>query len=65
MPPPKLFKYYMRSDIRGYLADDNPISAAREVVPDSEEKATRESQEKILRNYLQASKGKGGKKSKK
>jgi len=54
----------MRSDIRGYLADDNPISAAREVVPDHEEKDTRESQEKILRKYLSASKGKAGKKKK-
>jgi hypothetical protein len=56
MPDPKLFKYYSRSDIRGYLADENPLHPLRDVVPDSEERATRESQEKILQAYLKETK---------
>eukprot|EP01080_Neovahlkampfia_damariscottae_P009047 gene9047-1144_t len=32
MPPPKLWRYYMRSDIRGYLADNNPINPHRDLV---------------------------------
>lgn len=33
MPPPKLWKYYSREDIRGYLANSDPLT---DVVPDIE-----------------------------
>lgn len=62
MPPPKLFKYYMQPEIRGYMADTNPLSAAREVVPDAERAITREKQEQLLQKYLKDMKGKGSKK---
>jgi hypothetical protein len=42
MPPPKLWKYYMRRDIRGYLADNNPIHPERDLVPPEEEDIERE-----------------------
>jgi hypothetical protein len=42
MPPPKLWKYYMRRDIRGYLADNNPVHPQRDLVPPEEEDIERE-----------------------
>lgn len=55
MPPPKLFQYYMRSDIRGYLAlagyDRQGINE-HEKVPDHEQEAERKRAEKLLQDYL-------------
>lgn len=51
MPPPKLFKWYMRSDIRGYLADSDPLHPLRDVVPREEEEADRE-KSKMTELYL-------------
>eukprot|EP01027_Heterolobosea_sp_BB2_P006550 GEZU01009883.1.p3 GENE.GEZU01009883.1~~GEZU01009883.1.p3 ORF type:complete len:125 (-),score=61.72 GEZU01009883.1:265-639(-) len=33
MPPPKLWRWYSRSDVRGYLANDDPLA---DVVPPEE-----------------------------
>jgi len=54
MPPPKLFSYYMRNDIRGYLAvagfDKNGINE-HEKVPDHEEYAERSRAEKLFQDF--------------
>lgn len=42
LPPPKLFRYYMREDMRGYLCETNPIHPLRDVVPPEESAKERE-----------------------
>ena len=51
MPPPKLWRYYMRSDIRGYLADNNPINPYRDLVPPEDEEKEREKGKIRLMKY--------------
>jgi large subunit ribosomal protein L15 len=55
MPPPKLFQYYMRSDVRGYLAlggyDRDGVNE-HEKVPDVEEEAQRRKGERLAQDYL-------------
>ncbi len=55
IPPPKLFQYYMRSNIRGYLAvggyDRNGVNE-HEKVPDAEEEAEKKAGDKYLQDYL-------------
>jgi hypothetical protein len=55
IPPPKLFQYYMQSEVRGYLAlggyDRYGINE-HEKVPDVEEVVERKRGEKLLQEYL-------------
>lgn len=54
MPPPKLFRYYMRSDIRGYLSDSNPVHPLRDVVPPEESGKEKEKGHMRLLNWRKA-----------
>ncbi|KAL0485224.1 mrpl15rplO [Acrasis kona] len=62
MPPPKLFSYYMRKNIRGYLAvagfDKNGINE-HEKVPDHEEETERKRAEKVFMEHSVKQKKKG------
>lgn len=60
MPPPKLFKYYQRSDVRGYLSN---TTALRDFVPDAEKQKTLEQQELFLQQYLKEAKKGSSKKN--
>ena len=53
MPPPKLFQYYLREDVRGYLSQ--AVSTHRfDLVPGEQEEETRKSGEKYAASVVSA-----------
>jgi hypothetical protein len=51
LPKPKLFKYYMRKDVRGYLSGIGNFDPLNDVIPKEEEEKEREKGKTRLFHY--------------